>query len=49
MEVAEVKMVRFSFDVMRMDRIRNENIRGTTHVRRSGEKVREAGIEMVWT
>ena len=27
LEVAEVKMFRFSLGVMRMDRIRNENIR----------------------
>ena len=33
LEVAEVKMLRFSMVVMRMDRIRNEDIRGTAHVR----------------
>ena len=44
MEGAEVKMFRFSLRVMRMDRIRNEEIRGTEHVRCSGEKVREARL-----
>ena len=38
LEVAEVKMLRFSLGVMRMDRIRNEYIRGTAHVRCFGEK-----------
>ena len=33
LEVAEMKLLRFSLGVMRMDRIRNEYIRGTTHVR----------------
>ena len=32
MEVAGVKMLRFSLGVMRMDMIRNESIRGTAHV-----------------
>ena len=48
LEVAEIKMLRFSLGVTRMDRIRNENIRGTAHVRCSGEKVRDQ-TEMVWT
>ena len=34
LEVAELKMLRFSLGVTRMDRIRNEVIRGTTHNRR---------------
>ena len=33
LEVAEVKMLRFPVGVMRMDRIGNENIRGTADVR----------------
>ncbi|KAK2922282.1 hypothetical protein Q8A73_001767 [Channa argus] len=33
LEVAELKMLRFSLGVTRMDRIRNEDIRGTAHVR----------------
>ncbi|KAK3557991.1 hypothetical protein QTP86_005620 [Hemibagrus guttatus] len=40
-EVAELKMLRFSLGVTRLDRIRNEYIRGTAHVGRLGDKVRE--------
>ncbi|KAK3574656.1 hypothetical protein QTP86_011565 [Hemibagrus guttatus] len=42
LEVAELKMLRFSLRVTRLDRIRNECIRGTAHVGRLGDKVREA-------
>ena len=41
LEVAELKMLRFSLGVTRMDRIRNENIRGTAQGGQSGDKVRE--------
>ncbi|KAF7640909.1 hypothetical protein LDENG_00006140 [Lucifuga dentata] len=34
----------FSLGVTRMDRIRNEYIRGTAHVRCFGDKVREARL-----
>ena len=44
LEVAEIKTSRFSLGVTRMDRIRNEYIRGTAHVRCFGEKVREARL-----
>ena len=44
MEVAELKMLRFSFGVTRMDKIRNEYIRGTAQVGRFGEKTREARL-----
>ncbi|KAK3562946.1 hypothetical protein QTP86_011695 [Hemibagrus guttatus] len=44
LEVAELKMLRFSLGVTRLDRIRNEYIRGTAHVGRLGDKVREAGL-----
>ena len=44
LEVAEVKMLRFSLGVMRMDRIRNEFIKETAHVRCFGEKVRDARL-----
>ncbi|KAI5104704.1 hypothetical protein C0J45_6330, partial [Silurus meridionalis] len=44
LEVAELKMLRFSLRVTTMDRIRNEFIRGTTHVGRFGDKVREARL-----
>ncbi|KAK3506608.1 hypothetical protein QTP70_011016 [Hemibagrus guttatus] len=41
LEVAELKMLRFSLGVTRLDRIRNEYIRGTAHVGHMGDKVRE--------
>ncbi|KAI5085367.1 hypothetical protein C0J45_23151, partial [Silurus meridionalis] len=43
-EVAELKMLRFSLGVTRMDRIRNKFIRGTAHVGCFGDKVREARL-----
>ena len=42
MEVAELKMLRFSLGVTRIDKIRNEYIRGTAQVGTFGEKTREA-------
>lgn len=44
MEVAEMKMLRFSLGVTRLDRIRNEYIRGTAHVACVSDKVREARL-----
>ncbi|KAK3526662.1 hypothetical protein QTP70_030874 [Hemibagrus guttatus] len=44
LEVAELKMLRFSLGVTRLDRIRYEYIRGTAHVGRLGDKVREARL-----
>ncbi|KAJ8375265.1 hypothetical protein SKAU_G00058450 [Synaphobranchus kaupii] len=44
LEVAELKMLRFSLGVTRMDKIRNEYIRGTAHVGQFGQKVREARL-----
>ncbi|MCJ8736397.1 hypothetical protein PDJAM_G00257450 [Pangasius djambal] len=44
LEAAELKMLRFSLGVTRLDRIRNEYIRGTAHVGRLGDKVREARL-----
>ncbi|KAI5085876.1 hypothetical protein C0J45_23571, partial [Silurus meridionalis] len=44
LEVAELKMLRFSLGVTRVDRIRNEFIRGTAHVGCFGDKVREARL-----
>ena len=44
MEVAELKMLRFSLGVTRMDKIRNEYIRGTAQVGKCGEKTREARL-----
>ena len=42
MEVSELKMLRVSLGVTRMDKIRKEYTRGTTPVGRFGEKTREA-------
>ena len=44
MEVTELKMLRFSLGLTRMDKLRNEYIRGLAHVRRFGEKTREARL-----
>ncbi|KAK3550711.1 hypothetical protein QTP70_003966 [Hemibagrus guttatus] len=44
LEVAELKMLRFSLGVTRLDRIRNEYIRGTAYVGRLGDKVRETRL-----
>ena len=44
MEVAELKMLRFSLGVTRMDKIRIEYIRGTAQVGKFGEKTREARL-----
>ncbi|KAK3570673.1 hypothetical protein QTP86_024754 [Hemibagrus guttatus] len=44
LEVAELKMLRFSLGVTKLGRIRNEYIRGTAHVGRLGDKVREARL-----
>ncbi|KAI5101449.1 hypothetical protein C0J45_8652 [Silurus meridionalis] len=44
LEVAELKMLRFSLGVTRMDKIRNEFIRGTAHVGCFGDTVREARL-----
>ncbi|MCJ8735267.1 hypothetical protein PDJAM_G00244980 [Pangasius djambal] len=44
LEVAELKMLRVSLGVTRLDRVRNEYIRGTAHVGRLGDKVREARL-----
>ena len=44
LEVAELKMLRFSLGVTRMDRIRSNYIRGTAHMGRIADKVREARL-----
>ena len=45
LEVAELRMLRFALGVTRMDKVRDEHIRGTAHVRRFREKVREARLK----
>lgn len=42
--MAELKMLRFPLGVIKMDRIRNEFIRGTAQVRQFGDKAREARL-----
>ena len=44
LEVAELKMLRFSLGVTRWDKIRNEHIRGTAQVGKMGDKAREARL-----
>ncbi|XP_039613886.1 uncharacterized protein LOC120532039, partial [Polypterus senegalus] len=44
LEVAELKILRFTLGVTRMNRIRNEYIRGSAQVGRLGDKVREARL-----
>ncbi|MCJ8737107.1 hypothetical protein PDJAM_G00020110 [Pangasius djambal] len=44
LEVAELKMLRFSLGVIRLDRIKNKYIRGTAHIGCLGDKVREARL-----
>lgn len=44
LEMAELKMLSFLSGVTRTDRIRNEDIRGTAHVEKFGDKVREAKL-----
>lgn len=44
LEVAEMKMLRFSLGTTRKDKIRNEYIRGTAHVEKFGNKLREARL-----
>ena len=45
MEVADLKMLRFSLGMTRMDKIRNQYIRGTAQVGKFGEKTRQAGLQ----
>ena len=45
-EKQQAELLRFSLVVARMDRIRNEDVRGTAHVRCFGEKVREVGLRL---
>ena len=45
MEVAEMKRLRFAMGVTGKDNIRNEYIRGTVKVERSGMKMREGRLK----
>ena len=49
MEVAELKMLRLSVGVTRMDNIRNEYIRGTALVGRCWRANSRGKAEVVWT
>ena len=44
LEVAELKMLRFSLGVTRMEKIKNEYIQGTAHMKCFGDKTREARL-----
>ena len=44
LEVVELKMLRFSLGVTRINKIKKEYIWGTAHMRRSGDKTREARL-----
>ena len=44
LEGAELKMLRSSLGVKRLDKVRNGHIRGTAHVAKFGEKVREVRL-----
>ena len=44
MKVAEIKMLRFAMGVTRKDKIKNEYIRSTVKVERSGMKMREGRL-----
>ena len=46
LEVAELRMLIFSLGVTRLDRIRNAYIRGTAHVGRFEQKLRE--VKLRW-
>lgn len=48
LEVADMKIMRFSLGATRIDRIRNKYIRGTAHVRGFGDTER-GQTEMIWT
>ena len=44
MEVAELKMVRWTLGVTRKNRIRNEYVRGTAKIAKPGDKLRDARL-----
>ena len=44
LEVKELRRLRYSLGVARLDRIRNEYLRGTSHVTIFGKNLREARL-----
>ena len=46
MEVAELKLVRWTLDVTRKDKIKNEYVRGTAKIAKLGDKLR--GTRLRW-
>ena len=44
LEVAELRMLRLPMGVSGMDKIKNEYTGGSAHVRRHGDKMREARL-----
>ena len=49
MEVAELKMVRWTLGVTRKDKIRNEYVRGTAKIAKLGDKLRNARLRWYGT
>ena len=45
LDVAEMRMLRWMSGVSKLDRIRNERIRGTTKVGEMSKKVQESGLK----
>ena len=45
MDVAEMRMIRWMIGVIKLDRIRNERIRGTTKVGEISKKVHESRLK----
>lgn len=45
LETTELKMLRWSMGVIRLDEITNEYLRGTADLQRFGEKLREARLD----
>ena len=48
LEVNEMRMLRWMCGVTRRDKIRNENIRGTTRLEQPSKKITELTTEVVW-
>ena len=45
LETAEMCMLRFALSVTRLDKIKNERIRGTAHTNKLSDKIREARLQ----